>query len=37
MNVTIMIDGRVKRYRKFGLKLQSSHVIVKRYNPLAKK
>ena len=37
MTVTIMIDGRVKRNRKFGLKLQSSHVIVKRYNPLAKK
>ena len=36
MTVTIMIDGRVKRNRKFGLKLQSSHVIVKRYNLLAK-
>ena len=37
MTVTIMIDGSVKRNRKFGLKLQSSHVIEKRYNPLAKK
>ena len=32
MTVTIMIDGSVKRNRKFGLKLQSSHVIEKRYN-----
>ena len=40
MTVTIMIDGSVKRNRKFGLKLQSSHVIEKRYktyNPLANK
>ena len=27
MTVTIMIDGSVKRNRKFGFKLQSSHVI----------
>ena len=32
MTVTIMIDGSVKRNRKFGLKLQSSHVIEKRFN-----
>ena len=37
MTVTIIIDGSVKRNRKFGLKLQSSHVIEKRYNPLTKK
>ena len=37
MTVTIMIDGRVNRNRKFGLKFQSSHVIEKRYNPFAKK
>ena len=37
MAVTIMTDGSVKRNRKFGLKLQSSPVIEKRYNPLAKK
>ena len=29
MTVTIMIDGSVKRNRKFGFKLQSSHVIEK--------
>ena len=27
----IMIDGSVKRNRKFGFKLQSSYVIEKRY------
>ena len=32
MTVTIMIDGSVKRNRKSGFKLQSSHVIEKRYN-----
>ena len=32
MTVTIMIDGSVKRNRKFGFKLYSSHVIEKRYN-----
>ena len=32
MAVTIMIDGSVKRNRKFGFKLQSSHVIEKHYN-----
>ena len=32
MTVTIMIDGSVKRNRKFGFKLQSSHVIEKRFN-----
>ena len=32
MTVKIMIDGSVKRNRKFGFKLQSSHVIEKRYN-----
>ena len=31
MTVTIMIDGSVKSNRKFGFKLQSSHVIEKRY------
>ena len=31
MTVTIMIDGSVKRNRKFGFKLQSSHVIEKHY------
>ena len=31
MTVTIMIDGSVKRNRKFGFKLWSSHVIEKRY------
>ena len=36
MTVTIMIDGSVKRNRKFGFKFQSSHVIEKRYNFLAK-
>ena len=39
MTVTIMIDGSVKRNRKFGFKLQSSHVIEKRYKssePMAK-
>ena len=34
MTVTTMIDGSVKRNRKFGFELQSSHVIEKRYNPL---
>ena len=32
MTVTIMIDGSVKRNRKFDFKLQSLHVIEKRYN-----
>ena len=32
MTVTIMIDGSIKRNRKFSFKLQSSHVIEKRYN-----
>ena len=31
MSVTIMIDGSVKRNRKFGFILQSSHVIELRY------
>ena len=31
------INGSVKRNRNFGFEFQSSHVIEKRYNPLAKK
>ena len=31
MTVTIIIDSSVKCNRKFGFKLQSSHVIEKRY------
>ena len=31
MTVTIMIDGTIKRYRKFGFELQSPRVIEKRY------
>ena len=30
MTVTIIIDGSLKRNRKFGFKLQSSHVIENR-------
>ena len=32
VTVTIMIDGSVKRHRKFDFKLQSSHVIENCYN-----
>ena len=35
--MTVTMNGSVKRNRNFGFELQSSHVIEKRYNPLAKK
>ena len=35
--MTVTINGSVKRNRNFGFELQSSHVIEKRDNPLAKK